>query len=57
MATIASIRADLNAMLNSKASEYGENTYLEEEDLNDVSYAIDTVNETNNPNLPERPHA
>jgi len=57
MATIASIRADLNAELDAKASEYGENTYLEETPLNEVSYGIDSVNETNNPNLPERPHA
>lgn len=57
MATIASIRADLNAELDAKASEYGENTFLDETDLNEVSYGIDSVNETNNPNLPERPHA
>lgn len=57
MATIASIRAELNAALDSLKEEYGENTELTGTPLDLTSAAIDNVNETNNPNLPDRPHA
>jgi len=57
MATIHSIREQLNDALDAQALIYGDNTELNQEQLDDVSAAIDSVNETNNPNLPERPHA
>jgi len=57
MTTIQSLRAQLNNVLDDKAIYYGETSELDQEKLDDVSSVIDNVNETNNPNLPERPHA
>lgn len=57
MATIASIRAEIENKLNLLANDLGENTALSESQLATVSAGIDEVNETVNPNLPPRPNA
>ena len=57
MTTIQNLRAQLNDELDIKAGLYGETTELTQGELDEVSAVIDSINETNNPNLPERPHA
>ena len=56
MATIAEMRTAVNAALDVQAGELGETTELDQESLDLVSYGVDEVNETVNPNLPPRPH-
>lgn len=51
------IRDEINAALDAQALIYGETADLTQGQLDEVSASIDSVNETNNPNLPERPHA
>lgn len=55
MKNITNIREALLAALESKSQLYGDSTELNQTQLDNVSHAIDEVNETVNPNLPQRP--
>ena len=53
---IATLRAEINADLDDKASVLGETTPLSPAEQNTVSHGVDAKNETWNENLPTRPH-
>jgi hypothetical protein len=53
---ISTIRATNNAYLDEQALIFGEEGDLTPENLETVTRGLDEINETNNPNLPERPH-
>lgn len=55
MTKISDFRTAITAVLDDKATTYGENVDLTGPEIEEVSRAIDAANETVNPNLPTRP--